>query len=254
MKRYCAIGLATLLGIEGAACSSFAQQEAGRRPMLGAHQPASSEMLDAQVVEGLKISLDAAQGEFEAGERLSLPLTFENVSRENLRVFLPISRIADEYFEVRVNGPSVWRRPFVARNMMAFLPGPQAFPELKPGEKRTFEFVISGNPPRVSPGHIVLGAPGEYQIQVVYAYQGAGPEPIGRTEKERLAANFEPWRGRVISAPIKIRVKGEVQPIPAEPGRLHGEPRPLQEAPGAATPRVAPGARRTPGLVEEESP
>ncbi len=207
-------------------------------PALGAPEPAAAEMREARAEGGLKISLHAVKNEFEAGEAVKLTLTFENVSGENLRVFMPVPRLAEDNLEVRVNGPAVFRSGFQVRNMMAFLPGPASFPEIKPGEKKTFDFVVNGNPPIVQPGGIILGAVGEYHIQVVYTYQGAGAENIGDMIEGRLApaADFEPWRGTVVSAPIAIRVNGTVNPLKKGPA-LRGalvEPMsgtPLEELP-----------------------
>lgn len=224
--RSLAVGVGSVLV---AVTLSAAAQETGRRlPTLGEPEPASEEMLPAQAAGGLKIALAADQAEAKAGDAVKLTLTFENVSKESLRVFMPIAKIADDYLAVRATGPKVLRGGMQVRNMMAFLPGPQSFPEIKPGEKWTFELSLAGNPPTVRPGGVMFGAAGEYRIQVVYTYQGGGPEDLGGAPLEgdvrpQAKMDFTPWRGSVVSEPIVLKLSGEIQ-APPSGGRLLPRP------------------------------
>ncbi len=99
----------------------------------------------------------------------------------------------------------------------------------------------------------MLGEAGDYQIQIVYTYQGMGPEDLRIRGREPVEP-FEPWRGTVLSDPIEIKVKGAVAPLPAGPGpimrwmREAADSQPLEELP-ATTPRT----RRLPVAGEEES-
>jgi len=217
--------------VAGVLASAMAQDvmPPRRLPALGEPVPAAAEMLPAQAAGGLKISLAADKTEVKAGDAVKLTLTFENVSKESLRVFIPIAQVADEYFQVRAAGPSVLQGGMQVRNMRAWLPGPQSFPELKPGEKRAYDFTVTGNPPTVQPGGVMFGAAGEYKIQVVYTYQGGGAEDFGGgalledDARPRADANFTPWRGSVVSEPIRLNVTGEVQ-APAGGPRLLPRP------------------------------
>jgi len=116
------------------------------------------------------------------------------------------------------------------RNMMAWLPGPQAFPELKPGDKRTYDFLVTGNPPTVRPGGVTFGAEGEYKIQVVYTYQGGGAEDFGggalREDDARpqADANIKPWQGSVVSEPVVLKLTGAFQAPPAGGRRMLPRP------------------------------
>ena len=213
--------------VVGVLAVSSAQEPQRRLPVLGAPEPASEEMLAAKAAGGLKISLAADRYEAKAGDAVKLTLTFENVSQESLRVFMPIEKIADEYLVVRAAGPSVLRSGVQVRNMMAFLPGPQSFPEIKPGEKRMFDLMVTGNPPTIRPSGVILGAEGEYKIQVVYTYPSGAVDPQGGAllddgASPRADANFMPWRGTVVSEPIVLQLTGEFHmPGPVrQPGRL----------------------------------
>ena len=217
------VGVGSLLTVVGILGSATAQDVMPQRrlPALGAPVPAAAEMLPAQAAGGLKVALAADKTEFQAGDTVKLTLTFENVSKEKLRVLIPMAKVADEYLFVRAIGPSVLKSGIQVGNMMAWLPGPDAFPEIQPGDKRTFEFLVTGNPPSVRPGGILFGAPGEYKIQVVYTYQGGGAEDFGGGAlledgaRPRADMNFTPWRGSVTTEPITVKLVGEVQAPPA---------------------------------------
>jgi len=133
-----------------------------------------------------------------------------------------------------------------------FLPGPANYPELAPGEKKTFTLRLEGNPPKFAAWGILLGAPGRYRIRAVYTYRGLAAEPE-LDVRPGAPMDFVVWSGRVESNELEIELDGDFQPAPrlmrpGEPGELQpvdpgGDLNPPQVLPPPALPNRP---RRTP--------
>lgn len=224
---YCEV-LGVLTAIALTAGPSAAQLQVGQPqvgrggalPQLGGlvEEPDPGAPLAAETVGGLKLTLTANKAAAQAGETVKLSLVFENTGRESLRVFWPPTMVHDEYFTLRVRGPTVLRQNVTARNMMAMIFGPGNFPEIKAGEKKVYEFLLAGNPPEIQPGNVYLCAEGEYRIQIVYSYQGGANVDI--EARRGGPVDFTPWVGRVASNEVVLRLKGEfAEPQPNPAGR-----------------------------------
>jgi RNA polymerase sigma factor (sigma-70 family) len=159
-----------------------------------------------EAVKGLRVTLTAGKTAFLPGEKVKLRLTFENVSREKLRVFLAPANWLGHNLSWEVRGPGA-RRVMAARGAMARLPILADYPELQSGAKRTVELQLGGNPPTL-PGW-QLTAPGEYRISVAYGYAVAGPVH---------------HQGKPVSDPV--RAPGPAAPRRAAPAAERG-PRPV---------------------------
>ncbi len=223
------------------------QPQVGRGPgplRLGGldAEPDPGEPLAAETVGGLKLTLTADKAAAQAGDTVKLSLVFENTGKESLRVFWPPTMVFDDYLTLRVRGPKVMRQNIMVRNMMAMIFGPGNFPEIKPGEKKTYEFTLAGNAPQIQPGNLYLCAEGEYRIQVVYSYQGGAGEDMELVEDRRGGRmDFTPWRGSVASNELVIKMTGDfAEPQPNPAGRRFPRgPRniaPDQAAPLGGTP------------------
>jgi hypothetical protein len=188
-----------------------------------------------EAVGGLRIRLAAERPEVQAGEALKLVLTFENVGDEPLRIFQPPDLLVADHVHLRVTGPGVVQRP-VARPMIAFIPGPQSYPELAPGASRTIEIVLAGNPPAFRAWGIALGEAGDYRVQAEYRYAGEGRAEMIEPHDRARQPDVQPWRGAVTSNTVAIRLGGNIQPArglrPATGDRGPVLPRPEVGRPG----------------------
>lgn len=174
-------------------------------------------------VNGLKIVLSAEPAKAKAGDSIQFTLTFENVSKEPLRVFWPVDPLISDSIQIKAEGPDV-QRTLVARPGILFIPGPANYPEIAPGERKSLSFRIQGNPPRFAAWGIFLGAPGRYRIQAAYRYRGLAAEP-DLDIRPGAPMDFTAWSGAVESNEIEIELVGDVQPVPrrmqaTEPGPL----------------------------------
>jgi hypothetical protein len=181
---------------------------------------------EPQAVNGLRISLAADKAEAKAGDEVKLTLTFENVSKEKLRVFWPVPRFISDQVTLAVTGPGVVQG-MQARPAIAMIPTEANFPELAPGAKKTLEIKLTGNPPQLAGWAIYLGKEGEYKVKASYAYNGGGPEEIelapmpGGDEMNKGAAggaakkpDFKPWNGTVGSQEVTLKLGGEFKEVP----------------------------------------
>ncbi|MHC4914069.1 MAG: RNA polymerase sigma factor [Planctomycetota bacterium] len=177
-------------------------------------------------VDGLRLTVSADRKEFSPGETVKLQLTFENTSKEKMRAFLPPANWLDRSLSWKAEGPGA-KQVMVARNMMARLSGLQDYPELAPGEKKTVQYSLRGNPPTVT-GWQLTGA-GVYKLAVSYTYNMNNPV-------------YYPKGGLV-------GVQQGAAPAPGIPAP--GIPAPGIPAPGGAAPaRPAPrGPQPVPGKV-----
>jgi len=222
----------------------------GAMPRLGGlvEEPDPGEPLPAETVGGLKLTLTADKAAAKAGDTVKLSLVFENTGKESLRVFWPPTMVHDEYFSLRVRGPKVMRQNVMVRNMMAMIFGPGNFPEIKAGEKKVYEFTLTGNPLEIQPGNIYLCAEGEYRIQIVYSYQGGADVDIEAAAERRPGGpmDFKPWNGSVASNELVIKLTGEfAEPQPNPAGRrLPRRPRVQVEDPGGTPVEELPDTQR----------
>ncbi len=123
-------------------------------------------------VDGLRLTVSADRKEFSPGEKVKLRLTFENASKEKMRVFLPPANWLDRSLAWSAEGPGT-KRMMVARNMMARLSGLGDYPELAPGGKKTVEYTLGGNPPGVTGWQLTKA--GVYKLAVSYTYKMVNP-------------------------------------------------------------------------------
>jgi RNA polymerase sigma factor (sigma-70 family) len=176
-------------------------------------------------VDGLRVTLTADRTEFSPGEKVKLTLTFENVSKAKMRVFLPPANWLDRNLTWNAEGPGA-QRMMVARNLMARLSGLGDFPELAPGAKKAVSYQLSGNPPGVTGWQLTKS--GEYKLSASYRYnmvkpvyhQGAGgpvaapfPGP-GAPRGGAPAGGRGPkpvpgkvWKGTVSTNELKLKLK-----------------------------------------------
>ncbi|HOX05860.1 MAG TPA: sigma-70 family RNA polymerase sigma factor [Planctomycetota bacterium] len=205
-------------------------------PALAA--PAANE---PAAVDGLKVTLSADKAEAKAGEEISLTMTFENVSKEKLRVFWPIERFLADQVSMSATGEGVQHGAQI-RNMMALVPGPDNFPELAPGEKKALTVKISGNPPTAAKLAVYFTKAGSYKVRLGYTYRDADPM-IGGLEDGGKPLPGKVWIGQVQTQEVEIKLTGDFQPLPARGmlnpgGRL---PRPQVRPMKQGVPAPAPG-------------
>jgi len=174
-------------------------------------------------VSGLRIVLSAEPAKAKAGEPVTFTLTFENVSKEPLRVFWPVDLMVSDAIQLKAEGPDV-QRTLVARPAILFIPGPANYPEIAPGGKKSYSIRMEGNPPNFAAWGIFLGAPGRYRIQAAYRYRGLAAEPE-LDIRPGAPMDFTAWSGVAESNEVEIELVGDFQPVPrlmqaVEPGPL----------------------------------
>jgi hypothetical protein len=201
-------------------------------PVVGAERAPESADPKANIpvaVHGLRTTLAVDRENAKAGEELKLTVTFENVSGEKLRIFWPVERYLADQITLEVLGDGV-QTGMQLRDMMAFMPGLANFPELAPGEKRTLEIKITGNPPTAQRLAVHFTKPGVYNLRVIYAYEDATPS-LGGLEDGGMPVPGKVWTGRVQTQTIEIKLSGEFNPLPSRGllrrGGLMPQPRPM---------------------------
>ncbi len=191
-------------------------------------KPGAPKADEPAAVDGLKVSLAADKSEARAGEEIKLTLTFENASREKLRVFWPVERYLGDQISLEASGDGV-RRGAQMRDMMAMLPGLANYPELAPGEKKALEIRIAGNPPAVTRLAVHFTKEGTYKIRVRYAYKDENPQAFDNLQPGPVPGKV--WRGTVESQEVEIKLSGEFKDMPGRgllgPGGRLPAPRPM---------------------------
>jgi len=157
-------------------------------------------------VEGLKLALSSDRKSCKRGEKITLTLTFENVSGKKMRVFLPSARALGRYVNVKAAGPGVQRRRERLRAMVSGgLPMLKNYPELKPGGKTTVEITLDGWPLRVGGGDLCLAKAGTYKLTAEYTYDKA--EVYYFDPKPNQVPDPKVWKGVVGSSEVKFSVR-----------------------------------------------
>lgn len=206
-------------------------------------------------VDGLKVALSIDKTEAKAGEEIKLTATFENLSKEKLRVFWPVERFLADQVSLEATGDGVQHAPQM-RNMMAMVPTLANFPELAPGDKKTLEIKVSGNPPCAAGLGLYFTKAGAYKLRVVYAFSDANPT-LGGLEDEGKPVPGKVWTGRVQTQEVEIKLSGDFKPVPQRglpgPGLRQPRHQALPMDPGGAAPvQPTPGGGQPPTLAPIE--
>jgi hypothetical protein len=125
---------------------------------------------------------------------------------------------------------------------MALMPGLANFPELAPGDKKTLEIKLAGNPPAVSKLGVTLTKEGAYKARISYTYKNANPT-LDDLDGGGKPVPGKVWNGTVQSQELELKLSGEFQPAPKiirGPGGGVGMPVPEELMPDR-NPQPAPG-------------
>jgi hypothetical protein len=164
------------------------------------------------VPNGLKLTLLADCPEVQAGGVVTLTLSVRNVSDSNFHLHKVPWSESGSRLEWQVTGPgpeavNVKRRVI---GSMGVRFNAEDYPELHPGEERSFAFKITGNPPTLeadAASVVQLLKPGSYRIKAFFR---------NRESKLPIAA----WTGQVTSNEIEVKFQGKFEPPAVEPWQL----------------------------------
>jgi len=182
--------------------------EPGSEPEHGGPRPSGRRPVPkpGAAVEGLELALSSDRKSYKRGEKITLTLTFENVSRRKMRVFLPSARALGRHVNIKATGPGVQRRRDRLHAMVSgSLPMLKNYPELQPGGKTTVEITLDGWPLRVSGGDLCLAKAGTYKLTATYTYDKA--EVYYFDPKPSKVPAPQVWKGVVASTEVKFSVK-----------------------------------------------
>jgi hypothetical protein len=168
----------------------------GRAPGFQQPTPLPEGIEAGRAVDGLKLTLAAAGDSFARGDRIGLTLTFENVSEKPFR----LNTHALHWYCIRwrVTGNAMQAARMIEICLAA--PTMDNFPEMKPGDKKTFEFAFAGERPHMTCGRTttMLNGAGEFGMTVIYTGK---PGAVNGTP----VANV--WTGQVASNELKLTLK-----------------------------------------------
>jgi hypothetical protein len=157
---------------------------------------------------------------FKAGAGVRLMLTFENVSKEKLRLCDYLLNMRKVKLEIAgLAADSVKRIPTGMEFCLAAIDR-NNFPELAPGAKRTYWMRLTGNPPGINQGAFktCLLKPGAYRVVAVFS------NDVDSYFDHRTRKNVKmegTWKNTVRSQVLELKATGEFKPLPAGgPGLL----------------------------------
>jgi hypothetical protein len=153
--------------------------------------------------------------ELKAGATARLALTFENVSKDELRICDYL--LGMQKAKLEVAGPdaaSVKRAPTGVRFCLAAIDAVN-FPELPPGAKRSYWLRLAGNPPGIDQGAVrtLLLKPGLYRLTA--SYSNETDSYFDNRTRQQVKPDGKVWKNKLNSGALEIKVTGEVQPPPA---------------------------------------
>jgi len=182
--------------------------EPGSEPERGGPRPSGRRPIPkpGAEVKGLKLALSSDRKSYKRGEKITLTLTFENVSGEKMRVFAPPAHALARHVNIKAIGPGVQRRRDRLHAMVSGgLPMLKNYPELQPGGKTTVEITLDGWPLRVSGGDLYLAKAGTYKLTATYTYAKA--KVYYFDPKPNQVPDPKVWKGVVASSEVKFSVK-----------------------------------------------
>jgi RNA polymerase sigma factor (sigma-70 family) len=175
----------------------------------------------AKGIDGLTLKLSADRKAAQAGDAVTLKLTFKNVSGQKMSICN--YKLANY---VKLTGPDDQSAIKAFRMMRTNVwrprgPNKQHFIELAPGAQKKFTVKISGNPPSVGVSgnstRTFLTKAGKYKLSVFYQnrlkqYYAAAP---GARFPKRQPVGGKVWTGAIGSGEIEVEFKGSFKPLPA---------------------------------------
>jgi len=180
---------------------------------------ASIEDTVAKAVNGLQLRLSAASRRFKAGEEIELQLTVKNVSKEPLSFYASGLR-SNERLNMSwdVAGPDHASTRYDQDGFFSSSSRhPSCYPELAPGEEKTYKLKITGNPPRISQlgSRNFMFKPGPYRLRVIYKNRGTAY--YDHKTKKHIPVEGTVWTGRVTSNEVLLELEGDFKPPPPQP-------------------------------------
>ncbi len=156
-----------------------------------------------EAVKGLKLTVTTAKKTYKRGDKIPLKLTFENVSKEKMRV----SGYALSVYKLRafVKGKASQAARMIEFSMRMAIPSD--FAELKPGGKKSYDILaIKGKHPTLTMGRITttLDGTGEYGLTFVYT---ARRDHVDFGENGKRGFIEGQWTGSVASNELKFTLK-----------------------------------------------